>query len=59
MVGAQALAARIVANVAIWSILLYGTFFMGAFKDYPVGFELAILSTGAFGSQLSLHVASG
>ena len=44
MVGAQSLAARILANVAIWSILLYGIFFMGAFKDYPIGFELAFLS---------------
>ena len=44
MVGAHSLAARILANVAIWSILLYGLFFMGAFKDYPMGLELAILS---------------
>ena len=44
MVGAHSLAARILANVAIWSILLYGIFFMGAFKDYSMGFELAILS---------------
>ena len=44
MVGAHGLAARILANVAIWSILLYGIFFMGAFKDYNMGFELAILS---------------
>ena len=44
MVGAHGLAARILANVAIWSILIYGIFFMGAFKDYTMGFELAILS---------------
>ena len=48
MVGAQSLAARVLANVAIWSILLYGIFFMGAFKDYSIGFELAILSVCAF-----------
>ena len=48
MVDAQSLAARILANVAIWSILLYGIFFMGAFKDYAIGFELAILSACAF-----------
>ena len=48
MVGAQSLAARILANVAIWSILLYGIFFLGAFKDYSIGFELAILSVCAF-----------
>lgn len=51
MVGAQGLAARIVANVAIWSILLYGIFFMGAFKDHPIGFELAILSAYAFDAR--------
>lgn len=53
MVGAQSLPARILANVAIWSILLYGIFFMGAFKDYTIGIELAILSACAFDSQLS------
>ncbi|CAD6565864.1 MAG: Leucine aminopeptidase 1 [Alectoria sarmentosa] len=56
MVGAQALPARIVANVAIWSILLYGIFFMGAFKDYPVGFELAILSTALAVHQHGIRV---
>lgn len=56
MVGAQSLAARILANVAIWSILLYGIFFMGAFKDYSIGFELAILSACAFDSQPSQFV---
>lgn len=44
MVGAQGLAARIIANIAIWSILLYGTFFMAAFKDHSMGFELTILT---------------
>ena len=56
MVGAQSLAARILANVAIWSILLYGLFFMGAFKDYAMGFQLAILSACAFNGQPSQHV---
>lgn len=56
MVGAQSLAARILANVAIWSILLYGFFFMGAFKDYPIGFELAILSACVFEVQPAKHV---
>ena len=55
MVGAQSLAARILANVAIWSILLYGIFFMGAFKDHTIGFELAILSACAFDCQPSQH----
>lgn len=56
MVGAHSLAARILANVAIWSILLYGLFFMGAFKDYPIGFELTYLcACGCFRQPLQ-HV---
>lgn len=46
MVNAQSLAARILANIAIWSILGFGIFFLLAFKDYTMGFELAILSLG-------------
>lgn len=56
MVGAQSLAARILANVAIWSILLYGIFFMGAFKDYAMGFELAVLSACQPFCQPSQHL---
>lgn len=52
MVGAHGLAARVLANVAIWSILFFGIFFMGAFKDYSIGFELAFLSACTFGAQL-------
>lgn len=48
MVHAHTLAARILANVAIWYILFYGIFFIGAFKDYSMGFELAILSVCEF-----------
>jgi hypothetical protein len=44
MVHAHTLAARIVANIAIWAILVFGGFFVLAFKDYTIGFELAILS---------------
>lgn len=44
MVNAHSLAARIVANVAIWGILMFGGFFLLAFKDYTIGFELALLS---------------
>lgn len=43
-VGAHHLAARIVANVFIWGFLAYGSFFLVAFKDYTMGFELSILS---------------
>ena len=58
MVGAQSLAARILANVVIWSVLFYGFFFIGAFKDYPVGFELAILSACAFDGHISQHICN-
>lgn len=32
MVNAHTLAARIIANIAVWSILVYGLFFLVAFK---------------------------
>jgi hypothetical protein len=44
MVHARSLPARILANIAIWGILGFGGFFILAFKDYTMGFELAILS---------------
>jgi Fungal protein of unknown function (DUF1774) len=44
MVNAHSLAARIVANIFIWGILAFGAFFLLAFKDYTMGFELAILA---------------
>ncbi|KAG9244678.1 hypothetical protein BJ878DRAFT_534397 [Calycina marina] len=44
MVGSDALAARIIANIAIWGILVYGAFFLIAFKDYTMGFALSVLS---------------
>ena len=46
MVNAHNLPARILANIAIWGILGYGLFFLLAFKDYTMGFELSILSAG-------------
>lgn len=47
-VHARHLPARILANIAIWGILGVGAFYVLAFKDYTMGFELAILSLGAF-----------
>ncbi|RDL39891.1 DUF1774-domain-containing protein [Venustampulla echinocandica] len=44
MFGAHNLAARILANVAIWGILVYGLFFLVAYKDYTMGFALSILT---------------
>ncbi|KAF2019207.1 DUF1774-domain-containing protein [Aaosphaeria arxii CBS 175.79] len=48
-VGARAafnnrLPERIVGNIFIWGYLAYGTFFLAAFKDYTIGFELSYLS---------------
>ncbi|TVY42393.1 hypothetical protein LOCC1_G005373 [Lachnellula occidentalis] len=43
-VGAHTLPARIVANIFIWGILVYGGFFLVAYKDYTMGFALSILA---------------
>jgi len=43
-VHAHTLPARILANVAIWGILVYGMFFLIVFKDYTMGFALSILT---------------
>ena len=46
MVDAQNLAAKVTANVFVWSILIYGMFFLAAFRDYSIGFQLSMLSAG-------------
>lgn len=51
MVHASSFAARIFANIFIWTILLFGGFFIIAFKDYTIGLELAILSLGTWPSR--------
>lgn len=48
MVNAEGLAGRILANIAIWGILVYGMFFLVTFKDYTMGYCLSIL-TAALG----------
>ena len=48
MVGSRHLAARILANVAVWGILVYGIFFLTAFKDYTMGYALSFLSLCKF-----------
>ncbi|KAI1327120.1 DUF1774-domain-containing protein [Xylariaceae sp. FL0255] len=40
----ETLAARIVGNIFIWSILVYGLFFIIIYKDYTMGFNLTVLS---------------
>ena len=44
MVGAHNLPARILANVVIWAIFVFGLLFLVAFKDYTMGFALSILA---------------
>ncbi|KAL0471650.1 hypothetical protein QR685DRAFT_519722 [Neurospora intermedia] len=45
MVPAQhSFVARIFANVFIWSILVYGMFFIIIYRDYTMGFNLSVLS---------------
>ncbi|MCJ1447563.1 MAG: hypothetical protein MMC23_008074 [Stictis urceolatum] len=58
MVNAQNLAARILANIAIWGILGYGMFFLLAFKDYTMGFELSILAASLGVHQFFIKVIS-
>ncbi|KAK8159689.1 hypothetical protein IWX90DRAFT_308002 [Phyllosticta citrichinensis] len=43
-VHAHNLPARIVANIFVWGILVYGLFFLVAYKDYTIGFELSVLA---------------
>ncbi|KAK2731245.1 ATP synthase F0 [Colletotrichum kahawae] len=38
------LVARIFGNIFIWSILVYGGFFITIYKDYTMGFSLSVLS---------------
>ncbi|KFY31841.1 hypothetical protein V493_00744 [Pseudogymnoascus sp. VKM F-4281 (FW-2241)] len=42
--NAEGLFGRILANVAVWGILVYGLFFLVTFKDYTMGFSLSVLS---------------
>jgi len=51
MVHAHSLAARILANIAIWGILAYGMFFLVTFKDYTMGFELSVLAAGKWPTE--------
>lgn len=50
-VHAHNLPARIVANIFIWGMLVYGMFFLVAYKDYTMGFALSILAAAIGVSQ--------
>jgi hypothetical protein len=52
-VHARDLPARILANIAIWGILVIGGFFLVTFKDWTMGVALAILSLCKFPSEVS------
>ncbi|OAL27705.1 hypothetical protein AYO22_03371 [Fonsecaea multimorphosa] len=56
--GATKLPARIVANIFIWGILMLGGFFLAVFKDYTMGFELAILALSLALGQLATKVVA-
>jgi len=56
MVNAESLPARILANIAIWGILVYGLFFLVTFKDYTIGFALSILTAAIGVSQFLRQV---
>jgi len=46
VVGSNSLGARICANVAVWCVLVYGMFFLIAFRDCAIGMELSVLCLG-------------
>ena len=56
MVGAHSLAARILANVAIWMFLVFGTFFLAFFKDWAMGVELTVLTACEFSPISSYYL---
>jgi len=58
MVHAHSLAARIIANIAIWSWLFYGLFFLVVFKDYTIGFALSVLTASLGVAQFGTRVVA-
>jgi len=55
-VNSRHLAARIVANVFVWTWLVYGGFYLFTFKDWMMGFALSVLAA-ALGVAQFLTVA--
>jgi Fungal protein of unknown function (DUF1774) len=53
--NARNLAARILANIVIWGILVIGAFFILTFKDYTMGFCFAILALCKFETPCMLQ----
>lgn len=52
--NSNSLPARILANIAIWGILVYGLFFLVVYKDYTIGFALSVLTAGMFTSYIHI-----
>ncbi|KAI0838896.1 DUF1774-domain-containing protein [Hypoxylon sp. FL0890] len=52
----DSLVARIFGNIFIWSILVYGLFFIVVYKDYTMGFNLSVLSAAIGVSQFFRQV---
>ncbi|KAI1339140.1 DUF1774-domain-containing protein [Xylariaceae sp. FL0016] len=53
---ANTLVARIFGNIFIWSILVYGLFFIFYYKDYTMGFNLSVLAAAIGVSQFFRQV---
>ncbi|KAI0015563.1 DUF1774-domain-containing protein [Xylariomycetidae sp. FL0641] len=50
------LVARIFGNIFIWSIMVYGLFFIMVYKDYTMGFNLSVLAAAIGVSQFFRQV---
>ncbi|KAF1809293.1 DUF1774-domain-containing protein [Eremomyces bilateralis CBS 781.70] len=57
-VNAHTLAARILANIAIWGILVYGVFHLYAFGDWVLGVSLSVLAASLGVAQFLTHVVA-
>lgn len=55
-VNSNSLPARILANIAIWGVLVYGLFFLVVYKDYTMGFALSVLTTGTYSSCIQKNL---
>jgi hypothetical protein len=54
----HSLVARIFANIFVWSILVYGAFFIVVYKDYTMGFNLSVLSAALGVAQFQRQVVA-
>lgn len=54
----DSLVARIFANIFVWSILVYGLFFIAAYKDYTMGFWLSVLAASLGAGQFERQIVA-